>query len=113
MITDNWIVEIKVILRKTIRRAYEIRPFIIPKLTSNPPTEKSRTYWIKWAELLKRVFQIDVLCCDDCQGRLDLVSVHFTHQHRPGPPAGDCESQAPPDSNEPFYKFDGELLDFP
>jgi hypothetical protein len=91
----------------------EIRPLIVPKPKTAPLTEESRTYWIKWAELLKRVFKIDILCCDDCQGRLELVSVHFIKQRRPEPPAGDCESQAPPGSNEIAYEFDGEFFDIP
>jgi hypothetical protein len=28
-----------------------------------------------WAELLKRTFQIDVLCCPKCQGRMKLVAM--------------------------------------
>ena len=36
--------------------------------------EATRTYRIPWAELLKKVFEIDVLACPECGGRMKLIA---------------------------------------
>ena len=65
--------------------ASKLRPRILP----DPPDAKHATAatddddkplrkgsrYRPWAELLKRTFQIDVLCCPKCQGRMKLVAM--------------------------------------
>ncbi len=34
----------------------------------------ARSYHVPWADLLKKVFAIDVLACPDCGGRLKLIA---------------------------------------
>jgi hypothetical protein len=36
--------------------------------------ETARTYRVPWAELLRKVFEIDVLACPQCGGRLQLIA---------------------------------------
>lgn len=36
---------------------------------------RRRTYWVLWAELLKRTFQVDVSRCPKCQGTMQRVSL--------------------------------------
>ena len=37
-------------------------------------TEAARTYRIPWAELLAKVYEIDVLACPECGGRMQLIA---------------------------------------
>ena len=37
-------------------------------------TEGARTYRIPWAELLAKVYDIDVLACPECGGRMQLIA---------------------------------------
>ncbi len=37
-------------------------------------TETARTYRIPWAELLAKVYEIDVLACPECGGRMELIA---------------------------------------
>jgi Putative transposase len=37
-------------------------------------TEGARTYRIPWAELLAKVFAVDVLACPECGGRMQLIA---------------------------------------
>jgi hypothetical protein len=37
-------------------------------------TEAGRTYRIPWADLLAKVFEIDVLACPECGGRMQLIA---------------------------------------
>ena len=41
---------------------------------SQGPQERKHTGWIRWADLLRRVFEIDVLACARCGGRLRFVA---------------------------------------
>ena len=41
--------------------------------TTQPPTHRSA--YRPWAELMKRAFEIDVLQCSNCQGRLRLKAL--------------------------------------
>ncbi len=41
---------------------------------SQRSTEGARTYRIPWAELLAKVFEIDVLACPECGGRMELIA---------------------------------------
>ncbi len=46
-----------------------------PKALVAPVPPKARTgRYLLWHELLRRVFEIDVLCCPKCGGRLRLLS---------------------------------------
>src|SRR4030067_633398 len=36
--------------------------------------EGARTYRIPWAELLAKVYEIDVLACPECGGRMKLIA---------------------------------------
>jgi len=38
------------------------------------PFKSSRIYRLLWADLLKKVFAVDVLACPDCGGRLRLIA---------------------------------------
>ncbi len=38
------------------------------------PFKSSRIYRLLWADLLKKVFAVDVLACPDCGGRLKLIA---------------------------------------
>jgi len=40
----------------------------------DPDLEPARIYRVPWADLLKKVFAVDVLACPDCGGRLKLVA---------------------------------------
>ena len=35
----------------------------------------TRGRWIRWAELMKRVFEQDVLRCDSCGGRREVIAL--------------------------------------
>lgn len=45
-----------------------------PEEEEKPPTRAGSSYR-PWAELLKRTFEVDVLHCDRCQGRMRLVAL--------------------------------------
>jgi hypothetical protein len=67
--------------------ASKLRPRIIPEepkpdqgaphddvdVEDMPPRKGAR--YRPWAELLKRTFQIDVLCCPKCHGRMKLIAM--------------------------------------
>lgn len=36
--------------------------------------ETARTYRVPWAELLRKVFALDVLACPECSGRMQLIA---------------------------------------
>jgi len=38
------------------------------------PAKIARKYRVPWADLLQKVFAIDVLACPDCNGRMQLVA---------------------------------------
>jgi hypothetical protein len=40
-----------------------------------PPVPQRRSTYRPWAELLKRTFDIDVLCCPRCGGRMKLLAL--------------------------------------
>ena len=43
-------------------------------LEDAPAPSPLRTYRVPWAELLKKVFAIDVLACPECSGRLQMIA---------------------------------------
>jgi len=47
-------------------------PTAAPTVASDSPPP--RTYRVPWAALLKKVFEIDVLACPECGGRLRLIA---------------------------------------
>jgi hypothetical protein len=61
---------------------------VVPPGAPNPPTANcrpteaqpktepvpTRTYRVPWADLLKKVFTIDVLACPQCSGRMKLIA---------------------------------------
>jgi len=87
----------------------------------SPPSSKpkantgTRTYRLPWADLLKKVFAVDVLACPDCGGRLKIIAfisddavarrilLHLGLDSR-GPPV--ARAQAPPDFGEPGPSYD-------
>ncbi len=81
----------------------------------------ARTYRVPWADLLKKVFAVDVLACP-CGGRLQLIAFiaeatvakrileHLGLDSR-GPPV--ARAQAPPDVLEPGPSYDGVDFGFP
>ena len=90
--------------------------------TPSPPSSRpkpntgARTYRVPWADLLKKVFAVDVLACPDCGGRLQIIAfiaddtvarrilLHLRLDSR-GPPV--ARAQAPPDFSEPGPSYDG------
>jgi hypothetical protein len=40
----------------------------------DPDLEPARIYRVPWADLLKKVFAVDVLACPECGGRLKLIA---------------------------------------
>jgi hypothetical protein len=89
--------------------------------TPSPPSSRpkaipgTRTYRLPWADLLKKVFAVDVLACPDCGGRLQIIAfiaddavarrilLHLGLDSR-GPPV--ARAQAPPDFGEPGPSYD-------
>ena len=68
--------------------ASKLRPRLVPKPKPKPkPTEpdaaqeeekpppRTGSTYRPWAELLKRTFEVDVLRCDRCQGRMRLLAL--------------------------------------
>jgi hypothetical protein len=62
-------------------RARVVRaPAKVSEPTPSPPSSKpeaspgARTYRVPWAELLKKVFAVEVLACLDCGGRLQVIA---------------------------------------
>ena len=39
-----------------------------------PADEPLRTYRVAWAELLRKVFALDVLACPECGGRMQIIA---------------------------------------
>ncbi len=50
-------------------------PALEPSARSPPHAtlKAPRTYRVAWAELLKKVFALDVLACPECAGRMQLI----------------------------------------
>jgi hypothetical protein len=48
------------------------------RITEKPlrakPAKIARKYRVPWADLLQKVFAIDVLACPDCNGRMQLIA---------------------------------------
>jgi hypothetical protein len=53
-----------------------VAPAVVPAARKRPtPARKAaRTYRIPWADLLAKVFEIDVLACPECGGRMMLIA---------------------------------------
>jgi len=55
-------------------------PAEAPAPTPSPPSSMpkanpgARTYRVPWADLLKKVFAVDVFACPDCGGRLQVIA---------------------------------------
>jgi len=45
-----------------------------PSLEADAPRPRKPGRWFKWADLLRRVFDFDVLACRSCGGRLRLIA---------------------------------------
>ena len=45
-----------------------------------PSTRAANAYRLPWADLLRRVFDVDVLACARCGGRMTLLA--FVHERR-------------------------------
>src|SRR5260370_40523692 len=50
------------------------QPSTIPALETEPAPDTPRKRNYSWAELMKRVFLVDVLECDRCGGRLKIIA---------------------------------------
>jgi hypothetical protein len=103
-------------------RARVVPTSAAPEPIPSPPSSKpkantgTRTYRVPWADLLKKVFAVDVLACPECGGRLRLIAfiaddavarrilLHLGLDSR-GPPV--ARAQAPPDFNEPGPNYAG------
>jgi len=97
------------------------RSLIVPKqiqeplATTNDSEKKaSRSKRISWAELLKRVFNIDVSTCSTCQGKVKVVAAILeirviekilNHLKLPTKPPFIHPARAPPDSDSYFDTF--------
>ena len=93
-----------------------------PEPMPSPPSSKpkantgTRSYRVPWADLLKKVFAVDVLACPDCGGRLQIIAfiaddtvarrilLHLRLDSR-GPTV--ARAQAPPDFSELGPRYDG------
>ncbi len=53
-----------------------VAPVVAPAPMKRPKcaTDTARTYRIPWAHLLQKVFEIDVLACPECGGRMELIA---------------------------------------
>ena len=95
-----------------------------PPAVGHPPRKRdlpTRTYRVPWADLLKKVFAVDVLSCP-CGGRRRLIAFiadaavakhildHLRLDSR-GPPL--ARAQAPPDLLDPGPSYDGADVPFP
>ena len=59
--------------RKRVVNFGQILPAPEEKTEKDPPNPTARS--LTWAELMMRVFAIDVLSCRHCNGRLRVISV--------------------------------------
>ncbi len=95
-----------------------------PPAEGKPPGKRdrpARTYRVPWADLLRKVFAVDVLACP-CGGRLQLIAFiaeatvarcildHLGLDSR-GPPV--ARAQAPPDVLDPAPSYNGVDHTFP
>ncbi len=58
--------------------AAKLRPLIIPKAPRSRGRSRGKTdstRHIPWAELLRRVFKIDILECQRCGGRREVIAL--------------------------------------
>ena len=46
-----------------------------PRAAKNKEKSSGGSERLRWADMLKRVFKIDVLICPKCQGRLEQIAV--------------------------------------
>jgi hypothetical protein len=53
---------------------HHLRAAIVPSAAPDQPAAAPRR-WLNWADLLKRVFAIDVLVCDSCGGSMCILAV--------------------------------------
>ncbi len=95
----------------------------MPSRVSRPPQvdRPARTYRVPWADLLRKVFAVDVLACP-CGGRLQIIAFiaeatvakrildHLGLDSRRPPLA---RAQAPPDALDPAPGYDGTDPVFP
>ena len=47
----------------------------MPDVAESKPLSRDGTSRIDWASLLKRVFQVDILACAKCGGRMKVLAV--------------------------------------
>ncbi len=45
-----------------------------PPVKGAPAPPPRRSYRVPWAELLRKVFAVDVLACPKCEGRLEMIA---------------------------------------
>jgi len=76
-----------------------------PENEDNQDKEESKPRHYKWADLMKRVFDLDVLCCPKCSGRLKLLALIedpavikkiLKHLNLPTELPSTCPARAPP-----------------
>ncbi len=81
----------------------------------DPVLDPARIYRVPWANLLKKVFAIDVLACPECGGRLKLIAffaegtvagriLDHLGLDSQGPPV--ARAQAPPELFDPGPDYD-------
>lgn len=74
--------------RARARPAPSASPPTVRAVSWPPPFEQApalppvRTYRVPWAQLLKKVFAIDVLACPECSGRLKMTAFIEDHLQR-------------------------------
>jgi hypothetical protein len=52
----------------------EIEAPTAAEITEKPNADPKKKKYLSWATLLARVFDIDILTCPDCQGKLKIVT---------------------------------------
>jgi hypothetical protein len=88
-----------------------------------PPDSPQRLRYLPWAELLRRVHEVDVTQCTRCPGRrrviafitdADVVTAILTHLGLPQRPPSLAPARAPPEAQLPFAGWsDTDFIDPP
>ena len=87
-----------------------------PSKTSEggPEENRERPDNYKWAELMRRTFDVDVMRCEKCGGKMELISmiedpdvIHkiLAHLNLPTEPPEPSPARAPPGSNQEAFDF--------
>ncbi|MGH7418732.1 MAG: transposase, partial [Candidatus Rokuibacteriota bacterium] len=98
-------------------------PALAPAELGAPPGSPLRARYLPWAELLRRVYEVEVLKCSRCPGRrrviafitnAEVVAAILAHLGLPTQPPPLAPARAPPQKELPFAGWaDDEFIDPP